>query len=102
MNQRPRDLEDTARCPDDNVAHRPKCGGVWNIDIWERNKAGGDLCEKAVQSEVDEAEAKGDASGKSPLPNLRLGGGRASFATGCLERPSETSMGKTAKTGCEL
>ena len=62
--------EDMSCGPEDDRTHGPKCVQVGNRDIggsW--HKAGEDLRDDAVESEINEAETEGDANHQIPVRN---------------------------------
>jgi hypothetical protein len=56
--------------PEGDLFYRPEPGRIDRFHLGDGNQAADDLRAKAVESEVDEAEAKGDAQTKTPAWNV--------------------------------
>jgi hypothetical protein len=69
-------MEDVLRGEQDEGAERRESAGVGDVDFRDREETGEDLIGEAVEAEVEDAEAEGDAWGEVPAGrgNLSLQG----------------------------
>lgn len=65
-------MENMSGGPEGDLFYRPESGRIDRFHLGDGNQAADDLRAKAVQSEIDEAETKGDAQAKTPARNVWL------------------------------
>ena len=65
-------MENMSSGPEGDLFYRPEPGRIDRFHLGDGNQATHDLSANAVQPEVHEAEAKGDAQAKTPARNVWL------------------------------